>query len=74
MDGPLQQGETRRKIRYPALPLLVDKLGRRAVVLMDDGSREDERGVAQMWGEEYPQFERQDIPSEKGTLILRRRA
>jgi predicted O-methyltransferase YrrM len=74
VDGPLQEGQNRRMLRYPALPLLNARLGPRAVVLLDDADREDERHVVELWMKEFPQFERRHVPSEKGTIILRKRA
>jgi len=74
VDGPLQEGQTGRMLRYPALPLLHTRLGPRAVVLLDDADREDERRVVDLWKEEFPQLDRQYVPSEKGTVILKKRA
>ena len=38
-----------RDVRWPALPLLQDRLGPGAVILMDDGDRPDERRAARDW-------------------------
>jgi predicted O-methyltransferase YrrM len=73
VDGPLQQGQPRRLLRYPALPLLLDRLSPDAVVVLDDASREDETAVVRLWLEEFGGFELERIPSEKGTAVLYRR-
>lgn len=73
IDGPLQERQERRLLRYPALPILFEKLAPRAVLLLDDGDREDERRVVAAWMREFEGFEAEQVPGEKGTIVLRRR-
>jgi predicted O-methyltransferase YrrM len=72
VDGPLQEQQPERLLRYPALPVLFGKLSPRAVILLDDADREDERRVVELWLKEYRGLEAEYISSEKGTVILRR--
>jgi predicted O-methyltransferase YrrM len=71
VDGPLQQGQPSRLVRYPALPLLLEKLSPGAVVVLDDASREDETIVLKRWLDEFGCVDVERIPSEKGTVVLR---
>jgi predicted O-methyltransferase YrrM len=73
VDGPLQEQQERGLLRYPALPILFEKLAPRAVLLLDDADREDERRVVAAWMKEFEGFEAERVPGEKGTIVLRRR-
>lgn len=48
VDGP--PAATGVEARYPALPLLLDRMAGTGVVLMDDGDRPDETTIAHRWG------------------------
>lgn len=47
VDGP--PGHVHRRMRYPAVPILRDRLSDGAVVVLDDGLRTDERWAAVRW-------------------------
>ncbi|MGP5603273.1 class I SAM-dependent methyltransferase [Corynebacterium casei] len=51
VDGPV--GSSSKKARYPALPLLAEKLSPYAVVILDDTHRKDEEEIAEDWATEY---------------------
>jgi predicted O-methyltransferase YrrM len=74
VDGPAQFRNPRPHVRYPALPLLYDRLAPGALVLLDDASRDDERRVVRRWLREFPALEhvetRDDL--EKGAVLLRK--
>lgn len=70
IDGP--PASTQKLARYPALPLLIDSLSDDAVIILDDGNREDEQEIIKLWLAEFPGLVHQKIESEKGTVILRR--
>lgn len=70
VDGP--PGPTGRLARYPALPVLFDRLGGSAAVILDDGARPDEREVVDRWQREFPAFEAVELPVEKGAWLLTR--
>ena len=52
IDGPPQS--TGPLARYPALPILLDRLTDDAVIFLDDGIRSDEAAVMDRWLHEIP--------------------
>jgi predicted O-methyltransferase YrrM len=72
VDGP--PSEIGPRARYPALPLLVDRLPAGALVVLDDARRPDESGVVNLWLAQYDGFSLEMLDHEKGTAQLRRRA
>ncbi len=58
--------------RFPAIPVLGDRLAQNAIVVLDDADRPDERELLRQWKETY----RWDVAghhyAEKGIAILRR--
>ncbi|NLH49069.1 MAG: class I SAM-dependent methyltransferase [Myxococcales bacterium] len=59
--------------RYPALPVLLDKLSPTGVVLLDDAARPDETETVRRWLVAHPEFVCSKIDNEKGAVILRRK-
>jgi len=72
VDGPPRK--TQLLARYPALPLLFSKLSKNAVIILDDASRKQETEIVRRWITEYPGFETEFIPSDKGLYILTRKS
>jgi predicted O-methyltransferase YrrM len=72
IDGPPHK--TQLHARFPALPLLFSKLSKHAVIILDDASREQETEIVRRWITEYPGFETEFIPSDKGLCILTRKS
>lgn len=71
VDGPpMTTGPLARK---PALPVLWDQLSPHGIIVLDDMIRADEQEIAAGWQSDHPELERQDVRTEKGTTILRRR-
>jgi predicted O-methyltransferase YrrM len=79
VDGP--PAATRRQARYPALPVLLDRLPslRRLDILMDDYRRDDERAIIQQWeslaqacGLRYQREEYLDFDKQACLLSLER--
>lgn len=68
VDGP--PGDTGPQARYPAVPLLRDRLAPDALVVLDDHHRSDEREVVQRWLHELPGWVADALPHEKGTAVL----
>lgn len=56
VDGP--PGTTGPHARYPAVPVLGDKLAPGATVIVDDVSRKDEQEMVEYWLEERPRLRR----------------
>lgn len=70
VDGP--PAKTQKYARYPALPLVYSKLSKKAIVILDDYDREDEREVVRRWLKEYPDFTLEEIRTDKGLAVLYR--
>ncbi len=70
VDGP--PASTQRLARYPALPILAPLLSDRAIIVIDDAFRPDERQMVARWLEEFDGFTARDVDTEKGTVILQR--
>lgn len=70
VDGP--PGFVQTNARYPALPLLYNKLSPRATVIIDDYKRDEELAMVDKWLEQFPEFELEVIHSRKGMAILHR--
>lgn len=69
VDGPPHK--TRSRARYPAVPLLADRLSDDAVVVLDDAYRDDEAAIANAWAEQLSAALTLES-SPYGTAILRR--
>ena len=51
IDGPPRR--TQKLARYPAVPILLDKLNENTVIVVDDTDRADEKEILRMWLEEF---------------------
>src|SRR5262249_31300362 len=70
VDGP--PAGTQLEVRYPALPLLMNRLSSTAAILLDDAGRGDEQAILARWLKEFPAFVHEEVTTEKGAAILRR--
>lgn len=70
VDGP--PFETQSMARYPALPIIFDRLSPSAVIVLDDADRRDEQKCLKRWREEFADIDLELRDSPKGTAILRR--
>jgi predicted O-methyltransferase YrrM len=68
VDGP--PGATGSLARYPALPLLRDRLAPGATIFVDDGDRPDEREMVRRWQAEVEGLEATHLPLFKGAWLL----
>jgi hypothetical protein len=68
IDGP--PGFLQHHSRYPALPLLRERLAPRCTLFMDDAARPDERELVEMWLVEMPAARHEYIANERGCAIL----
>lgn len=73
VDAPPQAGNPQPMARYPALPLMLERLSDRAVILVDDAARDDEQAMLKRWLAEFDGFVLTEIETEKGAAILKRR-
>lgn len=69
VDGPPHK--TRSNARYPAVPLLANRLSDDAVVVLDDAYRDDEAAIAAAWAEQLSASLTIES-SPYGTAVLRR--
>jgi predicted O-methyltransferase YrrM len=70
VDGPPQQPGT--QVRYPALPLLFDRLKPGALIVVDDFMRTDEQTMVQRWLAEFALEVVEVVDNEKGAVVLRK--
>lgn len=69
VDGP--PDTVQPMARYPAIPLLRNRLAPGARVLLDDGARPDEREAARRWKERIPGSDLRYVHVEGGAWLLR---
>jgi predicted O-methyltransferase YrrM len=65
VDGPPRNIAT--DARYPAVPLLIDKLHENSIVLLDDGARPGEKQIVSQWKQKYG-LNYTPEPLEKGAI------
>ncbi len=69
VDGP--PSTLHAKARYPAYPLLKDRLSPNAIILVDDGIRPAEQQMVKRWAEMmHPHVQLDWIPTEKRAAVL----
>ena len=68
IDGP--PGFIQKNSRYPALPLLYDKLSEQCSVFLDDAGREDEKELVAQWQAEFSGVEHEYLEFERGCSVL----
>lgn len=69
VDGPPRRLQD--QARYPALPLLLERLAPGAQVLLDDADRASETEVVARWLSEVAGSSVERVPSEKGMVVFR---
>jgi len=68
IDGPPKR--TQAQARYPALPLLIERLKVGGVLILDDAARKSEKSVVKRWEQEFKNIEVSHLPSERGTTVI----
>lgn len=68
IDGP--PSGLQKKARYPALPLLIDKLKVGGILMLDDADRGGERRAVDDWKAEFPNIDVEHVPLEKGLVVV----
>ena len=71
IDGPPES--TGNLARFPALPLLHEKLSKNAVLILDDYCREQEKAIVSKWLSLYPDFSLEIIEKGHQCAILRKK-
>jgi predicted O-methyltransferase YrrM len=72
VDGPPHSGGQNRPARYPAVPLLFERLSADALVFVDDASRSSETAMVDEWLRRYPGWEVQRFNTVDGVCLLSR--
>lgn len=72
IDGP--PNTTQLLARYPALPLLIDRLSPDAVIVLDDADRVMETRAVRRWLAEFPGLRADRLLTKRGCVILRQQA
>ena len=67
IDGP--SGFIQKHSRFPALPVLFDRLAKNSIIFLDDAAREDEKEIVAMW--ENTGIEHEYIETERGCSIFK---
>lgn len=70
IDGPPQA--TGELARFPAGPVLLERLAPNGVAVLDDARRADESRVSDLWLEQLPGLARERLKTDKGTDVFRR--
>jgi predicted O-methyltransferase YrrM len=68
IDGP--PSDLQKKARYPALPLLIDRLKVGGLLLLDDAARGGERRAVEDWQAQFPNIAVEQVPLEKGLVVV----
>lgn len=68
IDGP--PGAGAEQARWPALPMLHDRLAPGARVVLDDMIRDDEQSILADYRERFPGLNVEALPFEKGAVVL----
>ncbi len=68
IDGP--PVKTAKLARFPALPMLWERLAESAVIILHDTHRPEESEVIKRWQEKYDKLQCINIDSEKGISVL----
>lgn len=75
IDGPTQYDEAQDNLRYPAVPLMREKLSKNALLIMDDADRVDEQAIFERWQSEFSidllrHYDSAYADSEKGIRLF----
>ena len=71
VDGPPQATDREGMPRYPAVPLLADRLGPGSVLFVDDAFREAEERMLERWRRDEPRWVVETVKTKRGTAIVR---
>ncbi len=71
VDGP--PGNVQAQSRYPAVPLLRDRLALDAIIVLDDADRKDERAIVQRWLQDVAGFQVVGETASRRGIVLQRR-
>ena len=71
IDGPRAQDDP--FIRFPALPILWDRLAKNTLIFLDDGKREGEKKIVSDWEKRFQgKINIEYLESQRGTWLIRK--
>lgn len=70
VDGPPEK--TQPLARYPALPVLHNRLSNDAIILVHDTHRKDESEAIRRWLDAFPTYQSIKLDTEKGITVLKK--
>ena len=70
IDGP--PSKKSKNARYYALPLLIKKLKKGSIIILDDCKRKEEKHIISLWKKEFNCFEFEYIDNSKGAYIIKK--
>ncbi|AFZ47932.1 hypothetical protein Cyast_1979 [Cyanobacterium stanieri PCC 7202] len=70
VDGPPRKIQTMS--RYPALPILFNKLTNNSIIILDDFKRKDLNKMVDLWLKKFSNFQLEVVNTKSGCLILRK--
>jgi len=73
VDGPPQARDNPQAARYPAFPMLRDRLSPHALIFVDDASRKTEAKMVEQWQTEDRSWHEQWFDTVDGVCILTRK-
>jgi predicted O-methyltransferase YrrM len=59
--------------RFPAIPRLIKRMDKAAIVVLDDAARDDEIEIVKRWLQQEPEFNATYLSHEKGCVVLQRK-
>mgnify|MGYP001985135765 CR=1 FL=1 len=59
--------------RYPVIPLLYDKMSDNSILLLDDGVRDEEKAMTEMWKKEFEHISIEYYNFEFGAFVLNKK-
>lgn len=71
VDGP--PAHIQSLARYPALPVMHERLRPAGVILLDDTDREDEQEILRLWDQAFKSFSFENRRTEKGAVLMRQK-
>ena len=71
IDGP--PSKLNKFARYPAIPLLLDNLSDKAIIILDDAGRKYEKKIIEKWQKEFDCFNYRYEDNDKGICIINKK-
>ena len=70
IDGP--PAKNSKNARFPALPIMFNKISKGAIIILDDAKRKNEQETIRLWKKEYDCFDYEYIDNDKGLALIKK--